>query len=173
MAIGRAVPVGINRATCVERIWALVVVGGFAAVISSYMWLPFLTLSPWLNATPYLQPEKYDSYGAGPDPVRGWEPGDLFDYGRLPFLTVLFAVGVGVAIIGRSRPALVVLGVFRVWLVAYFGRPTLGPIVDLLPMHDGLLLHRFIGAVTLAAILLMGIGGAVIWQRLRRTGAGP
>ncbi len=53
------------RPTCVTRLWRDRGRRRFAAVISSYMWLPFLTLSPRLNATPYLQPEKYDSYGAG------------------------------------------------------------------------------------------------------------
>jgi hypothetical protein len=39
--------------------------------------------------------------------------------------------------------------------------------VDLLPMHDGLLLHRFSGAVDLAAIILMGLGAAAIWELVR------
>jgi hypothetical protein len=50
------------------------------------------------------------------------------------------------------------------WLVAYFGRPTLGVLVNLFPLHDGLLFHRFFGGVTFAAILLIGVGGAAIWQ---------
>ena len=130
------------------------------------MWLPFLTLSPWLNATPYLQVEKYDSYGAGT--ILGWIfSGDFFDHGRLPVLTVLFALGVGAALVGRSRAALVCLALLVVWLVVYFGRPTLGPLVDLLPLHDGLLLHRFSGAVDLAAIILMGLGAAAIWELIR------
>ena len=113
------------------------------------MWLPFATLSPWLNATPYLQPEKYDWYGA-PQILTWLTSGDLFDHGRLPVLTLLFAVGVVAALVGRSRAALVTLALFVVWLVVYFGRPTLGSLVDLMPMHDGLLLHRFSGAVDLA-----------------------
>ncbi len=157
---------GLNRTNLKERFGRGVVVGGFAAVISSYVWWPLLTGIAYMNATPYLQQAKYDSYGAGP--ILGWlVTGDLVDHGRLPVLTVLFFLGVVAAVLMRSRAALVVLGVFLVWLVAYFGRPTLGPITDLFPLHDGLLFHRFIGPVTLAAILLMGLGGAVIWFLFR------
>ena len=49
---------------------------------------------------------------------------------------------------------------FLVWLVLYFGRPTLGPLFDLFPLSDGLLIHRFIGEMELFAIPLMGLGGA-------------
>ena len=163
---------GLNRTNLKERFGRGVVVGGFAAVISSYVWWPLLTGIAYMNATPYLQQAKYDSYGAGP--ILGWLlTGDLVDHGRLPVLTVLFFLGVAAAVLMRSRAALVVLGVFLVWLVAYFGRPTLGPITDLFPLHNGLLFHRFIGPVTLAAILLMGLGGAVIWFLFRPDGAGP
>ncbi len=128
--------------------------------------MPLLTSTAYLNVTPYLQPEKYDSYGAGP--ILSWlVTGDLLDHGRLPVLTILFFVGVVAAIVARSRAALVVLAIFAVWLIAYFGRPTLGPLIDLFPLHDGLLFHRFIGPVTLGAILLMGLGGAVIWHALQ------
>jgi hypothetical protein len=53
------------------------------------------------------------------------------------------------------------------FLVAYFGRPTLGVLTNLFPLHDGLLFHRFDGGVCLAAIVLIGVGGAVIWQLFR------
>jgi hypothetical protein len=171
MAIGVMFLWGMNRSNMRARIWALGVVGAGAAVISSYMWWPFLTLSPWLNATPYLQPEKYDSYGA--PTILGWiASGDYFDHGRLPVLTLLFALGVAAALLGRSRAALVTLALLLVWLVVYFGRPTLGSLVDLLPMHDGLLLHRFSGAVDLAAIILMGVGAAAIWELIRPQASG-
>ena len=157
---------GINRANLSRRVVRLMIVGACAAVISSYMWLPFLTQAAYLNATPYLQPEKYDSYGAGP--ILTWLfTGDLLDCGRLPVLSVLLLLGVASAILGRSRVALVSLGLFVMWLVAYFGRPTLGVIADLFPLHNGLLFHRFLGAVDLAAILLIGCGGAIAWGLFR------
>src|SRR5206468_555522 len=38
---------------------------------------------------------------------------------------------------------------------------------DLLPLHEGLLFHRFIGGVDLFAILLIGAGGAYLWELAR------
>ena len=163
MAIALIALWGLNRANLAARAVRLAIVGAFAAAISEYMWLPFLTQSAFLNATPYLQPEKYDSYGAGP--ILSWLlTGDLIDHGRLPVLTVLLGLGAVAAVLSRSRAALFSLGLFAMWLVVYFGRPTLGVLTNLFPMHDGLLFHRFIGGVTLAAILIIGVGGAVIWQ---------
>jgi hypothetical protein len=157
---------GLNRANLMARVVRVAIVGAFAAAISEYMWLPFLTQSAFLNASPYLQPEKYNSYGAGP--ILSWlSSGDLLDHGRLPVLTVLLGVGALAAILSRSRAALLSVGLFVTWLVVYFGRPTLGALTNLFPLHDGLLFHRFIGGVDLAAILLIGVGGAVIWQVLR------
>src|SRR5207247_2610029 len=60
------------------------------------------------------------------------------------------------------------VALFAVWLVLYFGRPTLGPLLDLLPLHRSLLVHRFIGGVHLAAIPLVGIGAAWLWSLLER-----
>jgi hypothetical protein len=51
----------------------------------------------------------------------------------------------------------------------YFGRPTLGPLVDLLPLSDGLFLHRLVGGVDIFAIILIGSGGAWLWQLARAT----
>jgi hypothetical protein len=163
MAIALVAVWGLRRANLGARVVRLAIVAAFAAAISEYMWLPFLTQSAFLNATPYLQSYKYDSYGAGP--ILSWLfTGDLLDHGRLPVLTALLAVGAIAAILSRSRVALLGLGLFVMWLVVYFGRPTLGAVTNLFPMHDGLLFHRFIGGVCLAAILIIGVGGAAIWQ---------
>jgi hypothetical protein len=157
---------GMTRANAASRVGRFAVVGAVAAAVTSYMWLPFFTQAAYVNVTPYLDPAKYDSFGAGP--ILSWLfSGDLFDHGRLPVVTLLLAAGAICAIVTRARPALLALSLFALWLVLYFGRPTLGPLVDLLPLHDGLFLHRFVGGVDIFAILLMGIGGAWAWDLLR------
>jgi uncharacterized protein (TIRG00374 family) len=157
---------GISRSNLLARFAHLTVIGGFALAISSYMWLPLIQQTAFLNITPYLQAEKYDSFGAGP--ILGWlVSGDLIDHGRLPVLTGLLALGIVGAIISRSRAALVILTVFVVALVLYFGRPTLGTLIDYLPLGGSLLLHRFIGGVDIAIVLLIGVGGAVVWRVFR------
>ena len=157
---------GLNRANLIARVVRVAIVGAFAAAISEYMWLPLLTHTAFDNVTPYLQSFKYNSYGAGP--ILGWLlGGDLLDHGHLPVLTVLLGLGALAAVLSRSRVALLTLGLFAMWMVAYFGRPTLGVLADLFPLHDGLLFHRFAGGVSLAAIVLIGVGGAAVWQVFR------
>lgn len=136
--------------------------GVAAGLIAAYMIVPAAASGYWLNESPYLETYKYDSFGAGP--ILQWlVTGQLLDGDRLPVLTLLLAVGIVAALVTRSRPALTALGLFVVWLVLYFGRPTLGGIVDLFPFHNALFFHRFIGGVHLAAILLIGAGGAWLW----------
>lgn len=157
---------GATRADVVGRVRRFAIVGVITAAATSYMWLPFFMYSAYVNVTPYLDPQKYDSYGAGT--ILGWlVSGDLFDRGRLPVLSLLLATGAVCAVLTRARLPLLALALFGVWLVLYFGRPTLGPLIDLLPLSKGLFLHRFVGGVDIFAILLMGIGGAWLWDLVR------
>lgn len=158
--------VGMTRANIADRVRRFAVVGAITGAATSYMWLPFLMQSAYVNVTPYLDPAKYDSFGAGP--ILSWLlSGDLFDHGRLPVLTFLLAAGVICALVTRERPPLLIVGLFVLWLVLYFGRPTLGVLIDLLPLHDSLFLHRLVGGVDIFAIVLMGIGGAWLWELAR------
>jgi hypothetical protein len=141
----------------------LAVTGVAAGLLAAYMIVPAALSAYWLNVSPYLETYKYDSFGAGP--ILQWlVTGQLLDGDRLPVLTILLAVGIVAAVVTRSRPALIGLALFAVWLVLYFGRPTLGGLVDLFPLHNTLFFHRFISGVHLAAILLIGAGGAWLWE---------
>jgi len=157
--------IGIDRTNARRRAVRLGIVGLLAAIITSYFWLPFLLLKAYLSASPYLQRWKYDSFGAR-DILMWLVNGDLLDYDRLPALTLLLALGIAAAILDRTRPGRLALTLFVVWLALYFGRVTWGRLADLLPMHEGLLFHRFIGGVHLAAILLIGLGGEWAWHQL-------
>jgi 6-pyruvoyl-tetrahydropterin synthase-like protein len=157
-----------SRADIARRFVRLVLAGIPAALMSAWLWLPFIAQAAFLGASPYLQAEKYDSYGAGK--ILGWlVTGDLMDHGRLPVITALVALGIVAAVLIRTPLARTALVIFAVWLVLYFGRPTLDGLVSLFPMHDGLLLHRFIGSVELFAILLVGIGVAWAFERANVT----
>jgi len=156
---------GLNLKNARPRSVRFAITALLVAGITSYFWLPFLVHQKYLGASPYLQRWKYDSFGAA-DILTRLVNGDLLDYGRYPVLTLLLALGVAFALLSRIRLARLTLLFFVVWLLFFFGRHTWGRLADLLPMHEGLLFHRFIGGVHLAAILLIGIGGEWIWQQL-------
>jgi hypothetical protein len=162
-----------TRADIPRRLLRLVFAGVPAAALSAWLWFPFIAQPAFLGASPYLQAEKYDSYGAAK--ILGWlVTGDLMDHGRLPVITALVALGIAAAVfLYRSPLARTALALFVVWLFLYFGRPTLDGLVSLFPMHDGLLLHRFIGSVEMFAIVLIGIGVAWAYERARSPLAQP
>src|SRR5256885_2190001 len=157
---------GLTRANIAGRVLRFGAVGALAGVISAFIWVPFFAQAGYLDVSPYLDRTKYDSFGA--PTILGWlASGDLPDHGRLPVLTALLAVGIVAALVTRARLLLLTLVLFVVWLVLYFGRPPLGPLADLLPLHAGLPFHPFIGGADLFAILLIGAGGAYLWEVAR------
>jgi hypothetical protein len=156
---------GLGRKNFRPRLIRLVIASALAALITSYLWLPFLIDQSYLGASPYLQKWKYDSFGAA-DILKRLVNGDLLDRGRFPVLTILWVLGVVSAFRSRTKLMRIILLLFGVWLLLFFGRHTWGRLADFLPMHEGLLFHRFIGGVHLAAILLIGIGGEWLWEQL-------
>ncbi len=77
---------------------------------------------------------------------------------------MLAFVGVAIAVARFRRDAAtrVILVFTVVNFVLYFGRPTLGSVVNWIPWLDELPLHRFVGPVQLGALFLAGIGGSAI-----------
>ena len=169
-----AITVGVLFLLCLRRSqWRLqvrdvAIVAAFTLLITSYMWLPYLQYGAYLSVSPYLQPEKYDGLGA--QKVLAYlVSGALFDEGRLPIFTELLGLGLVFALIRRTRMAMIPLALFVVWLVLYFGRPALGALIDLLPLHQTLYIHRFSGGVHLAGIMLIGLGAAWLWEAAARS----
>ena len=155
----------LRRVTIRTQLAKLIAVGAAVLLITSYFWIPFVTQTAYLSTSPYLQPEKFASYGA--PMVLGWfASGELLDHGRLPVFTALLFVGLIGAILTRRRLELTIVALLVLWLWFYSGRAAIGPVFALLPLHDGLLFHRFIGGVDLAGIILIGSGGERVWKLL-------
>jgi hypothetical protein len=141
---------------------ALVAGGAFAA--SAWMLVPLLTDRSWTTLDRFSRGTiYYDSFGARK--VLTWlVTGQLFDRGRwVSVVTILVAIGVSVAF-ARWRgweAGRAIVGVGALSLVLFFGRPTLGPVLDLLPGSSDLFLRRYVLGVHLAGIWLAGVGG--VW----------
>ena len=141
-----------------RRFGRLAVLGAGFALATAYFFVPYLLDGEYLNRSPWELPSKYDSFGQ--DFVLGaLIRGNLFDFDWLPVLTVLIALGFVVSLQRWREPRYRIgplLGVF--WLLAYFGRPTWGSLIDLLPLSHDLQLHRLIAGVHLGALFLLGAG---------------
>jgi hypothetical protein len=150
--------------------------------------VPLLVFRPWASVNEALAggPDAR-SYGAGT--ALSWLLGGrLLDNGRWPVLTALAAFGLASSI-WRSRTeeaprALLAAGLLS--LLLFFGRPTWGSLMNLLPGSTDLFLRRFVMGVQLAGILFAGIGLAALgqlgwrgagalaaWGRRRATAARP
>ena len=138
------------------RAWLI----GIGAVLASlWVTLPLLVDSKWVAVNEFQVGTFWtDSYGARK--VLGWlVTGKIYDSGRFPVVTILVGVGLIVCIarFRKDERARAMIGVWVLSLLLFFGRPTLGPIVNKLPLNSVLLFPRYIMGVQLAGIFLAGI----------------
>ena len=141
----------------------LVLVAALAA--SAWVVVPVMIDSTWIIKDEFLVsiPFYHDSYGA-PKALQWLWRGELYDGLRFPIVTILVGLGAIVCIARwrRDERARVPLALLVLGMLLFFGRPTLGPVLDLLPASEELFLHRYIIGVHMAGILLAGIGAAWI-----------
>jgi hypothetical protein len=157
---------------------SLVLLGGLA--LAAWQIAAMVQGRPWtgVDTSPTTR-YRWDSFGIGQ--VMSWLlRGDIFDWGRLPVVSVLAAVGLGVAIrrwtTSEGLRVVVLVGVAS--LLLFFGRPTLGPVAELLPAGESLSFRRFVVGVHLSGILLAGVGAwwmvcALVERLVRTRGLAP
>ena len=148
-----------------------------ALATSAWMLIPLLTDAKWMTQDEFSRGTfYYDSFGARR--VLGWlVTGRIFDNHRFPVVSVLALIGLAVCVwrFRRTETARAIPAVGLLSMLLFFGRPTLGSVIDLLPGATDLFLRRYVTGVHLAGIYLAGIGGAWVGTRamhLVRTRAG-
>jgi hypothetical protein len=122
--------------------------------------VPLALHLPYHAKSLYDEAAKFDSYGAAVILNRLFS-GALLDYNRLPVMTCLAAAGMYLCARqwlqrGSALHGWISCG-FVLWVLLYFGRPTWGALVDLLPMSHGLHLERLSSGVHIFAIWLAAI----------------
>jgi hypothetical protein len=145
----------------VKRLALLLVL---VALVTAYFTVPYLLDRAYMNRSVWEDQGKYDAYG--------WQwtlgalvRGELFDFGRFPSLTLVAGLGLIVCLWRwREERYRIPVVLALAWLLLYFGRPTWGVLLDLLPLSGDLHLHRLIAGLHLGGILLMGLGLALPWQ---------
>lgn len=149
-----------------RRLGRAAIVGGCAILATLWVTLPLLSDAKWTALNEFQVGTSIDdSYGA--PKILGWLfRGDLFDYHRFPVVSILVAVGFAVCVarFARSERARLLVSMFVVSLLLFFGRPTLGFILDRLPGNRDLLFQRFLAGVQFAGILLAALGVVFLFQ---------
>jgi hypothetical protein len=122
----------------------------------------------------YDEASKFDSHGA--KKILAWFlSGELFDAGRLPVLTCLIIAGLYLScrkwIEQKSHVHGWIVCGFVFWLFLYFGRATWGPLINFLPMSQGLHFERLSSGVHIFGIWLaaMAFGSMFRWALSFRT----
>ena len=90
----------------------------------------------------------------------------MLELGRFPSLTVLVGLGlVACARHWREERYRVPVLMFLLWLLLYFGRPTWGVLLDLLPISRDLHFHRLGRRIAgLGGVWLIGVGLDFAWR---------
>jgi hypothetical protein len=156
-----------------QRFGRAVLVGVGALATAAWMLVPLITDAKWMTQDEFSRGTfYYDSFGARR--VMGWMiTGRIFDDGRLPVISLLALAGLVVCLwrFRRNPSARAMPAVGLLSLLLFFGRPTLGSVIDLLPGGTDLFLRRYVTGVHLAGIYLAGIGGAWLgakaWKLVR------
>ena len=128
--------------------------------LAAWVIVPLVVLKPYASIDEFLaHGPDVSSYGAR-SALRWLVDGQLLDAHRLPVLTALGGLGLLAALLGRLRDAghRAILAALVGSLVLFFGKPTLGPLIVLVPGHADLFMRRFLMGVQLAAILFAGVG---------------
>ncbi len=155
-----------------RRLGRAALLGVGSLLVAAWVVWPLLADRTWTiqdelsRGAPY-----YDSFGARQ--VLAWlVRGAIFDRWRFPVLTVLFGLGLLVALRRAPREAglRAVLGLGLLSLLLFFGRPTLGPALRLLPGSGDLFLRRYVSGVHLAGLYLIGLGLLAALRLLARVG---
>jgi hypothetical protein len=153
-----------------QRIGNMVTLALLSALAAAWILVPVIVNSRYAARNEFLE-NTVDANSFGARRVLGWlVNGQLLDKGRLPVLTILLAVGLVTCLIRfrRDERCRVLVVLWVVYLVAFFGRPTLGPVIDLLPGSRDLFLRRFVCGVDFVSLLVIGVGAAQLARLARR-----
>lgn len=145
-------------------------VGAFA--LCGWVVVPLVAQGKWAAVNQLLRggPDA-NSYGAK-RVLSSLFGGNLLDWHHAPVITPLFLLGLIACLVVWWNPreavplettaARTLTLLFLVSLLLFFGRPTLGHVLDALPGAHDLFLRRFIVGVQLAALFLAGVGAACV-----------
>jgi hypothetical protein len=133
--------------------------------VTIYFTVPFILDHEYFGVTAAnTNPTSLNSFGHQVV-LEALVKGNLFDSDRFPSFTILVFAGVASCIFYRNKARYQIpLVIFLLWLLLFFGRPTWGPVIGLLPLSQDIHMHRFIEGVHLGGILLSATALAIPWR---------
>ena len=150
----------IRPSQLVTRTRRTLVLGVAALASTAWVTVPLVVHLKWLAVNQFqVGTSINDSYGARR--VMEWLlSGQIYDWHRLPVMSLLVAVGLVTCVRRWSRDerARVLGAAWLLSLLLFFGRTTWGPLLDVLPGNQSLLFQRYIMGLHLAGLALGGVG---------------
>ncbi len=131
----------------------------------SYYIVPFFTQGQYRNFSVWDPIWKFNSWGAK-QVIVWFLNGELFDYSRFPFITLCVIFGLLYGLIEKKRIFNYLSLLFIFFTVLFFGKTTLGKIVDLIPGFSEYHIHRVIVAVQFLGLIL---GAWFLYKLLEKT----
>jgi len=163
-----------ERAEWPVRLRQMVLLFALVGALTAFFVAPLVLHGAYHYESLYDEAGKFNSYGA-PTILSWLFTGELFDHNRLPLYTVLVLGGLGIGLwrwhrVRENASGWMALA-FLCWLAFYFGRPTWGALIDLLPMTSGLHIERLVNGVHLFGCMLGALAAGVLTQWIfeRRT----
>jgi len=148
-----------------ERLKRLAVILAVFMIAIAYLFIPMQMDSAYHAHSTYDFPEKWDSYGLRYI-VTHFLNGDILDHGRMPIVTVLAVMGVIFSLSRRAFRYRWAAAASIAWFLLYFGRPTWGRLMDLLPMSSDLHIHRFVTMVHFFGAIMAGMILSVLYRKI-------
>ena len=133
-------------------------------VVTSYFLVPFFIDREYFNTGVLIKHGIMDSFGHSVI-LGALAGGNLFDFGRFPSFSILVFSGLAICIFRyRYERYLIPVVIFLFWLLIFFGRPTWGSLIDLLPLSQYMHMHRFIAGVHLGGLFLSAVALSAGWS---------
>lgn len=124
-----------------------------ALISLSYFILSFFLDSKYRNFSLWDPIWKFNSWGIN-QIIIWFANGELFDFNRLPFLTVIIIGGVLWGLISRDKFNRYLVLVFSLYIILFLGRDLLGPLINLIPGMGEYHIHRVIVMVQFVGLLI-------------------
>ncbi|MCJ7741054.1 YfhO family protein, partial [Candidatus Microgenomates bacterium] len=155
----------LDKTHLTERLKKAVMIYIFALLPLVYWIIPMLLKLNYHIVSFWDPIWKFNSYGWY-EVVQQFLQGEIFDWQRLPIITVLVVIGFFALLLNTRLFPFALL--FAFWFLMYFGRTTWGNLLDLIPGMKDFHQHRFIVGIHIAALFLIPAGLEYLLQLLNK-----